>query len=88
MKEHHEESHTVKIQATSLKPNATNCMNISQKLPLKSVLTQMNPARLFTPCIPEINFNMKLKILHAFIILCVHHATSISTCSSSLNTIG
>jgi hypothetical protein len=71
MKEHHEESHTAKIHAPSLKPNATSCMKISQKLPLNSVLTQMNPARLFTPYIPEINYNMKLKILQAFIILCV-----------------
>ena len=78
MNEHHEESHTAKIHATSLKPNGTSCMKISQKLPLKSVLTHMNPARPFTPYNPEINFNMKLKLMHSFIILC-------ATCHIHLN---
>ena len=79
MKEHHEESHTAKIHATLLKPNATSCMKISQKLPLKSVLTQMNPVRLFTPCIPEINFNIEAQD-----IACFHHPVC-ATCHIHLN---
>ena len=80
MKDQHEESHTAKIHETLMKHNATSCKKISQKLPLNSLLTQQNPAQMFTPYIPEINFNIILKILHAFIILCVQHATAISTC--------
>lgn len=87
MKKHHHETHTAIIQVILLKPNATSWKKILQKLPLDSMLNQLHPAQLFTPYISKININMKLEILHAFIILYVLHAMTISTCRSLLNTI-